>query len=230
MPTDELIKVGKYYLGPIKSWETWWNGYAMRSGVGDFITNQMKELLKRGDKSPEAISVLKDCVILLKVGSRWPWIYQKVIPTDRQCKNRMDSWYNKMKFKVLKRTFIPDWVKNHDSRFSRWVYKIIRRKTRAWTDMTRDPYIAVVGYAVEVGRYDLVEEITIPRYLWRGTTWKWMDYLNDPTDENRARWILAEKRAAIFKTKGFVNELITIRLNAANKRRADLITEEINNM
>jgi len=45
--------------------------------------------------------------------------------------------------------------------------------------------------------------------------------IKDPTETNWINWRMSEHRASWFRIKGFVNELITIRYNAAEKRRID---------
>jgi hypothetical protein len=197
MTADELTLVDGFYRGPVHQWETDLYGYRLASGYGDLIANNMKRIIADQDRSLWAYNCLHECFDLLKAGIRWPDYINDQIPPDRQCRSRFESWLNKMKFRAAKRLNIKTTCKY------RWQ-----------GDMTRDCYIYFLACAIEL---DKIVDISIPWYLYRGAVWKWHRYLKDPTEKNWVKWRMAENRAAIFKVKGFVNELRQHRYDAAQK-------------
>jgi len=193
MPADKLILINGYYRGPFKKWETDLYRFRMRSGFGDLITNNCKEIIRTEDKSEWAYECMANCFELLRWEQRWTDTIDMEIPSDRQCKTRLCSWLNKMKFRIAKKLGIKVMV-----------------KYRSQGDLTRDIYIAAIACAVYLNRLQFIQ-ISIPWYLWRPTTWTWHKYLKNPTDKNLHRWERAEHNAARFKVKGFVDELVALR-------------------
>ena len=183
---DDLIKTDLGYIGPVKGWET--SVYRLikgiPSGISDWIYNQCRMIMQTEDKSPWAYLVLKMCISLLETPSRWPIHLQIEIPENRQCKTRLCSFYNKYKFKLLKWIGIYKWLDNKESKLAKKAYQWSRVKLRSRNDMTKDPYIAVFACAMFLGKLNVIEEISIPYYLYRPSTWSWHRYLKDPTEEN----------------------------------------------
>ena len=210
-------KVGRFYRGEWKQWQSDLYKFTPdHGGIGDLITNSMKEIIRTQDRSEWAYDCLTECFDLLIAGKRWADDIDDEIPDDRECKNRIDSWLFKMKFKFLNSI--------NKKRRAKGKKKIqFTCKYRAQTDITRDSYISSFAAAVDMNVLQLIYTVSIPFKLYRGTTWKWHKYLKEPTDLNYAKWIIAENRASWFKVKGFVTELITLRRDAAEKRRMDLI-------
>lgn len=196
---EGLVKQESWYMGPVKQWETDLYGYELASGYGDFITNNCKMILKTRDKSEWAYNLMVRCFDLLARNKRWPHQIDDLIPSKRQCKTRLCSLYNKTKFRWAKRLGIT-----------------VTCKSRSHGDMTRDPYIAAIACAIYLNRLQFIN-ISIPWYLYRGTTWTWHKYLKNPTDRNRTRWERAERRAAWFKVKDFVTVLVMLRREAVER-------------
>lgn len=204
-------KVGRFYRGVWKTWQARLYGFTpLAGGIGDLITNSMKEIIRTKDRTPWAYDCLVECFDLLIAGIRWPNDIDDEIPEDRQCKNRIDSWLFKMKFKIL--NGINKKLKALEMKTIKFTCKY-----RWQGDMTRDPYVGALAGAIEMDVFQLVYTVSIPFYLWRPATWTWHKYLKDPTQKNFNRWMRAERNAAIFRIKGFVTELITLRRDAAVK-------------
>lgn len=211
---NTLTKIGDWYLGSIKAWQTDLYGYEMESGVGDLISNNTALIKRTKDRSIWAYECVARCFNLLSQGKRWTDDIDKDIPKDRQCKTRLCSFLNKTKFHILKKLGV----------------KRFMVKSRSQGDMTRDPYIYAIACVVDMDLLSWVHDISIPWYLWRATTWKWHKYLKNPTEKKYRRWERAERISAMFKAKDFVHELKRHRREAAwkieNKRRADVERNE----
>ena len=205
---DILIKIGDWYLGPVKGWQTQLHGFEMRSGVGDLISNNMKRIRVAGDRSTWAYECLGVCFDLLKADKRWPDDINDQIPSVLQCKSRAETFLYKFKFHFFK------WV--NKGRVKRGKdKKQIFCKYRWQGDMTRDPYIQALATTVELDKLDLINEVSMPWYLYKPTTWRWHRYLKRPTKWRYRRWERAEKFSSLFKVAGFASGLRLTRREVA---------------
>lgn len=198
---DTLTKIGDWYLGPIKPWQTDLYGYEMFSGCGDLISNNTGLIKRTKDRSVWAYECIERCFDLLKERKRWPDDINDKIPNDRQCKTRLCSFLNKTKFNILKKLGVKGFMV----------------KSRSQNDCTRDPWVYSIACAVDMDLMQFVEVASIPWYLYKPTTWTWHKYLKNPTERNYFNWKLAEDISAVFKTKDFVHELKRHRREAAVK-------------
>ncbi len=207
---DELEKIDQWYLGIINNWQTKLHGFAIRSGIGDLISNNTALIRETFDRSDWAYGCLEACFELLSYRKRWPDWMDRKIPRDKQCKTRLCSFLNKSKF------YIAKWI------YGEKVCDKITTKYRSQGDMTRDPYINAIACAVDMNRLQLVDTVSIPWYLWRPSTWRWHKYLKKPTDRNYRRYVKAELRWNWFWVPEFVVGLRRKRVETAVKRRSDL--------
>ena len=172
---SNLTKEKYWWIGPLHPNAEWLWGYVKRGQVADFISTNCRMIRETEDKSPWAYNLFWICRGLLREGKRWPDALQVEIPPERQCRTRLGSFYNKMKFQVCKHILkLPD--------------KTYTQKSRSWGDMTRDPYIQAFATAIYLGKTDIIHEISIPYYLYRPKTWTWHKYLKKPTKRNLRRY------------------------------------------
>ena len=151
----DLVKTDKWYIGPVKDWETKKYKYKLHAGVSDFIYNNCRKIIETGDKSAWAYALFKLCANLLIWEQRWPVEILYEIPKDRICKNRLCSVIQKHKSRLRKKANIRRVAKGKDKK----AYNI---KFRSWNDQTRDNYIAFFACAVFLEEYDAIKEVSIP--------------------------------------------------------------------
>jgi hypothetical protein len=122
--------------------------YGFRTnGKGDLISNTCMKIIQ-GEKSDVGLIRLEACKRLLLKERRWP--VRMDDPADSR--NRLDCWKEKFMYKIGKREYRP----------YRWP-----------NGMTRDPYIYFYAACVMFGKYDWIEEVKMPFYIWRPGIWAW---------------------------------------------------------
>jgi len=199
----DLAKTDKYWIGQPSKWETNLFGYPLYSGVADFIFNNCRMIMETEDKSVWAYDLLEFCGDLLVQGIRWPIEIQNKIPEDRQCKTRLCSLIQKMRYKIAKWAFDDEesWEDFHI-------------KFRSWGDLTRDPYTAFFACAIYLNRLQFIDIVSMPWYLYRRNAWAWHCYLQEPTEENWDKYDITYDHQTRHK-KEFVNVLREMRVWAA---------------
>jgi len=115
--------------------------------AGDLIFNTMYKIMQDGDYSDWAYSALTACADLLRSGKRWP---------DRLTRDDTAKNWLQWKWDMLRKN---------------------RRYSRPQQVLTRDPFIAVYAAAFKMNRWQLIEVVTVPWYLYRPTLWNWRKYI-----------------------------------------------------
>ena len=215
---DKLTKIGFWWLGPVKDWQTRLHGFEIRSGVGDLISNNVKRIRLTEDRSEWAYECLDVCFDLLKNDKRWDDDLNDLIPPVLQCKSRVETFLYKFKFHLWKRINKRRVKKGKEE-------KQIFCKYRWQGDMTRDPYIQAIATTVHLDKLDPISEVSIPWYLYKPTTWRWHRYLKKPTARNYRRWDRAEKVSALFSN---VPEFAS-GLRATRREIVEIIKNKIEN-
>ncbi|MCK5023303.1 MAG: hypothetical protein KAS04_03965, partial [Candidatus Aenigmarchaeota archaeon] len=67
-----LTKIGDWYRGPIKPWETDVSGFEIHSGYSDLISNNTGLIKREQLRTEWAYECLERCFDLLKLRIRWP--------------------------------------------------------------------------------------------------------------------------------------------------------------
>ena len=226
--------VEKYNLGGPSRWRQREYKWDSRSGIGDFVGQRIQEFMKAGDKSDLAYNHLLLSEELCNKPVRWPEDIQKVIPPDRQRTTRLGTLIDKEKHRLCKRLglrpgepFLLTTV-NRATGKEQFPLFHFTRKSRAWHDMTKDPYINYFTFALWLLRPQAVLLTSMPYYLWRLKPWVWHRLLKNLIRGKKDRlrwhlfWFLHELPRTRGRNKDFVKWLdqqMTLAVNLAEMER-----------
>lgn len=143
---DNWYKEGLFWRSIYKHWEYDKYGFSP-CGMGDLIFNTMTKIISYNDKSDWAYCSLDACASLLLFGKRWP----DDMNNDRISKNGLQYLFSKIRYRIFG---------------GQQLY-------RPQGSLTRDPYIALYACAVFLGRYQYIDIVKPPWWLYSRNTWRW---------------------------------------------------------
>ena len=126
-------------------------GY-LTHGKGDVIFNTLYKIMQDGDYSQWAYYSLSECADMLMQRKRWPDRMNH--PND--AKTRIGAWFSRILYEMG---------------------ETISKKFRPQHILTRDPLIVLYAAAWKMNRWQLIEVVTVPWYLYRPTLWTWRKYI-----------------------------------------------------